>query len=158
MSTAINIGFACELLVNGMNRIEMDGADYDSSAAVERKLVEELAHHRAAGDDAPDMALVLDAACLKLALSTPSCTRRLLLLATRCVAFIGCRVSPADKAAVVSLVRSFLPAVRTLAIGDGANDVGMIQVRARCRCRRQHHLHAASARTHPQVSCASAAL
>jgi magnesium-transporting ATPase (P-type) len=129
MSTAVNIAFACELLVNGMNRIELDGDVYGSAEQVERKLVEELMHFRARqGDaDAPDMALVIDATCLKLALSTPSSTRRLLLLATRCVAFVGCRVSPADKAAVVNLVRRFLPDVRTLAIGDGANDVGMIQ-------------------------------
>ena len=129
MSTAVNIAFACELLVNGMNRIELDGDVYGSAEQVERKLVEELMHFRARqGDaDAPDMALVIDATVLKLALSTPSSTRRLLLLATRCVAFVGCRVSPADKATVVNLVRHFLPDVRTLAIGDGANDVGMIQ-------------------------------
>lgn len=46
------------------------------------------------------------------------CSSRLLL----------CRVSPMQKAAVTKLVQAKCGAV-TLGIGDGANDVGMIQVR-----------------------------
>lgn len=51
-----------------------------------------------------------------------------LLRATqRCQAVIACRVSPKQKADIVELVRaSRSPAPMTLAIGDGANDVGMI--------------------------------
>ena len=37
-----------------------------------------------------------------------------------------CRVSPKQKASIVKMVRSALPDARTLAIGDGANDVNMI--------------------------------
>jgi phospholipid-translocating ATPase len=51
----------------------------------------------------------------------------LLRLAKRCSAVICCRVSPKQKALVVELVRDGIPDVRTLAIGDGANDVSMIQ-------------------------------
>ena len=39
-----------------------------------------------------------------------------------------CRVSPLQKAELVELVKNHVKAI-TLAIGDGANDVGMIQVR-----------------------------
>lgn len=39
------------------------------------------------------------------------------------------RVSPSQKAAVVELVKSKVKNSITLAIGDGANDVAMIQVR-----------------------------
>jgi phospholipid-translocating ATPase len=54
--------------------------------------------------------------------------RRLLLqLATQCEGVICCRVSPLQKALVVNLVKDGLGAM-TLAIGDGANDVSMIQV------------------------------
>ena len=38
------------------------------------------------------------------------------------------RVSPAQKAAIVQLVKTKVKNSITLAIGDGANDVGMIQV------------------------------
>ena len=45
---------------------------------------------------------------------------------TRCESVICCRVSPKEKADVVRLVKNNLGKV-TLAIGDGANDVNMIQ-------------------------------
>jgi phospholipid-translocating ATPase len=40
---------------------------------------------------------------------------------------ICCRASPAQKANVVKEIRARLPGVLTLAIGDGANDIAMIQ-------------------------------
>jgi phospholipid-translocating ATPase len=52
----------------------------------------------------------------------------LLTLATQCEGVICCRVSPLQKALIVRLVKDGLDAM-TLAIGDGANDVSMIQVR-----------------------------
>jgi phospholipid-transporting ATPase len=37
-----------------------------------------------------------------------------------------CRVSPQQKADVVTMIKNRLPEKSTLAIGDGANDVSMI--------------------------------
>lgn len=51
----------------------------------------------------------------------------LLDLAKLCEGVICCRVSPLQKALVVKLVKDGLGTM-TLAIGDGANDVSMIQV------------------------------
>ena len=51
----------------------------------------------------------------------------LLRLAIQCEGVICCRVSPLQKAFIVKLVKEGLGAM-TLAIGDGANDVSMIQV------------------------------
>lgn len=39
---------------------------------------------------------------------------------------IACRVSPKQKAEIVTMVRRKNPKLTTLAIGDGANDVNMI--------------------------------
>ncbi len=39
---------------------------------------------------------------------------------------LACRVSPKQKADIVSVVRNKFPNKTTLAIGDGANDVNMI--------------------------------
>jgi phospholipid-transporting ATPase len=39
---------------------------------------------------------------------------------------LACRVSPKQKADIVSLVKNKYPGLTTLAIGDGANDVNMI--------------------------------
>ena len=52
--------------------------------------------------------------------------RYFLKIAKSCEAVICCRVSPAQKADVVKLVKDDDPEAITLAIGDGANDVPMI--------------------------------
>jgi magnesium-transporting ATPase (P-type) len=44
-----------------------------------------------------------------------------------CQAVVGCRVSPDQKREMVHLIKFGVPGVRTLSIGDGANDVAMIQ-------------------------------
>lgn len=71
------------------------------------------------------MALVIDGATLKYALSC-DLRREFLDLCISCKVVICCRVSPIQKAEVVDLVTTNTNAV-TLAIGDGANDVAMIQ-------------------------------
>ena len=43
-----------------------------------------------------------------------------------CEAVICCRVSPKQKAEVVRMIKQDDPQALTLAIGDGANDVSMI--------------------------------
>ena len=44
-----------------------------------------------------------------------------------CKAVVGCRVSPDQKREMVNMIKVGVEGVRTLAIGDGANDVAMIQ-------------------------------
>ena len=51
----------------------------------------------------------------------------MLRLGTLCQSVVCCRVSPKQKALVVKLVKDGIPGTMTLAIGDGANDVSMIQ-------------------------------
>ena len=55
-------------------------------------------------------------------------TKKLLRLGQCCKSVIACRVSPSQKAGIVSMVKhGITPMPVTLAIGDGANDVSMIQ-------------------------------
>ncbi|EMD38048.1 hypothetical protein CERSUDRAFT_113198 [Gelatoporia subvermispora B] len=70
--------------------------------------------------------LVIDGAALGSALDDERSKYLLLRLAMQCEGVICCRVSPLQKALVVRLVKDGLGAM-TLAIGDGANDVSMIQ-------------------------------
>lgn len=49
-----------------------------------------------------------------------------LLFSMCCQSVVCCRVSPDQKRSIVDLVKLNVPGVRTLAIGDGANDVAMI--------------------------------
>ncbi|KAI8906468.1 hypothetical protein EDD86DRAFT_240841, partial [Gorgonomyces haynaldii] len=72
------------------------------------------------------IALIIDGKSLEYALED-DVKMTFLELATMCKAVICCRVSPLQKALVVRLVRNNVEKAVTLAIGDGANDVTMIQ-------------------------------
>jgi magnesium-transporting ATPase (P-type) len=81
---------------------------------------------RHAGESA--RALVIEGAALKHMLGDPELEEIVFSIASKCDAVIACRVSPRQKALLVKLVRHHVvPEPVTLAIGDGANDVGMIQ-------------------------------
>lgn len=71
-------------------------------------------------------ALIIDGITLKHALERAECRRLLLEISGQTESVICCRVSPLQKAKVVELVRHSRNAI-TMAIGDGANDVSMIQ-------------------------------
>ncbi|TFK36361.1 hypothetical protein BDQ12DRAFT_686784 [Crucibulum laeve] len=78
------------------------------------------------GDRPGGFVLVIDGGALEVALEDEIHKDLLLRLAMLCEGVICCRVSPLQKALVVRLVKDGL-GVMTLAIGDGANDVSMIQ-------------------------------
>jgi len=79
------------------------------------------------GDRPGGFVLVIDGSALEVALSDDRHKDLLLRLAMVCEGVICCRVSPLQKALIVRLVKDGIGAM-TLAIGDGANDVSMIQV------------------------------
>jgi phospholipid-translocating ATPase len=70
--------------------------------------------------------LVIDGDSLHTILDDKSASLEFLKCALRCRSVVCCRVSPKQKALVVNLVKRNLNAM-CLSIGDGANDVGMIQ-------------------------------
>ncbi|XP_064165818.1 phospholipid-transporting ATPase VA isoform X1 [Anguilla rostrata] len=150
--TAINIAYACRLLDPEEELIILN-ADTQEACAV---LLEESLHYiqskflcdfpeqgsRASPDDlgppgplgSPGpppalvhrLGLVIDGRTLAYALDG-SLEERFLAVARSCRSVLCCRSTPLQKSMVVKLVRSKLK-VMTLAIGDGANDVSMIQV------------------------------
>lgn len=69
-------------------------------------------------------ALVIDEQALDYALKHPTARAYLLYVSINSAAVICCRARPDQKARVVDLIRRGVPSSRTLAIGDGANDVG----------------------------------
>lgn len=71
-------------------------------------------------------ALVIDGNALSHALCEDFSKDLLLSISTQCKSVICCRVSPLQKALIVKLIKDGLGVI-TLAIGDGANDVSMIQ-------------------------------
>lgn len=70
-------------------------------------------------------ALVIDGKALHYCLSL-ECRKDFLTLALACCTVVCCRATPKNKALVVEFIKRMTGAV-TLAIGDGANDVSMIQ-------------------------------
>lgn len=73
-------------------------------------------------------ALVVEGAALSHLLGNDLLEEIFFAVASQCDSVIACRVSPKQKALLVNLVQNYVdPVPVTLAIGDGANDVGMIQ-------------------------------
>uniref|UniRef100_A0A8C9TZ99 Phospholipid-transporting ATPase n=1 Tax=Scleropages formosus TaxID=113540 RepID=A0A8C9TZ99_SCLFO len=120
--TAINIGHSCKLLTKNMGLLVINEATLDDTR-------ESLSRHcRMLGNvlhKENDFALIIDGKTLKYALAFGA-RHYFLDLALTCKAVICCRVSPMQKSEVVDLVKKQVQVI-TLAIGDGANDVGMIQ-------------------------------
>ena len=137
VETAINIGFSCNLLSNEMDLIVFKIDDDTVEAAsieLEKNLktfnitgsAEELKEARKNHEPPePTHAIVIDGDSLKLMLND-ELRQKFLLLCKQCKSVLCCRVSPSQKAAVVQMVKDGLD-VMTLSIGDGANDVAMIQ-------------------------------
>lgn len=85
-------------------------------------------HHAVAPTGEGPRALVIEGAALKHLLGDYELKEVIFSIASQCDAVIACRVSPRQKALLVKMVRHHVvPEPVTLAIGDGANDVGMIQ-------------------------------
>ncbi len=75
-----------------------------------------------------DLALVVDGESLNEIFGYREAELAFLALAKMCYSVIACRVSPSQKRLLVRLVKkNVVPKPVTLAIGDGANDVGMLQ-------------------------------
>uniref|UniRef100_A0A671T6Q8 Phospholipid-transporting ATPase n=1 Tax=Sinocyclocheilus anshuiensis TaxID=1608454 RepID=A0A671T6Q8_9TELE len=120
--TAINIGYSCRLVSHGMSLIIVNEDSLDATRATL------TAHCSSLGDSLRkenELALIIDGQTLKYALSF-EVRQAFLDLALSCKAVICCRVSPLQKSEIVDMVKKHVKAI-TLAIGDGANDVGMIQ-------------------------------
>jgi phospholipid-transporting ATPase len=124
--TAINIGLSCKLISEDMNLIIVNQETKDATRAfVTKKLTAIKQARETTSTEADILALVIDGKSLTFALEK-DLEKLFLDLAVMCKAVICCRVSPLQKALVVKLVKRHLKA-NLLAIGDGANDVGMIQ-------------------------------
>jgi phospholipid-transporting ATPase len=141
--TAINIGHACRLINEGMRLLIINSENVKELVAQVDELFnsDDVQSHLKSNRVSSRLAVVCDGKSLvhvfppKNAMSTPAkeavakeLARKILSISSVCRALIACRVSPAQKADIVNLVRYNSPhKVVTLAIGDGANDVNMIQ-------------------------------
>lgn len=121
VETALNIALSC-------GHIPPDAKKY---FIMECKNREEMLLHLNALDReiifgiGQECALLIDGKSLGVALAEASSEFR--DVAVKCTAVLCCRLSPLQKSEVVSLIKSSNENYNTASIGDGANDVSMIQ-------------------------------
>lgn len=149
LQTAMEIGKLCNL-IKGMDKLFK--LDCDSRAELTQQLrsmtsyfTEELDHNRLANKSLlncltpelpnaavhkPNTIMIITGKNLKWAFEEhekgDDVQSNFLKIASACEAVICCRVTPLQKSLVVEKIGNYKN-VRTLAIGDGANDVSMIQ-------------------------------
>ncbi|CAI5651883.1 unnamed protein product [Oreochromis niloticus] len=126
--TAVNIGYACGLLEDEDLVINMGCKDKITCTNILDCTLEEVRRYNADPrnvDTTLNMSLVIDGLTLDKALS-PDLLDRFVALVKHCRSVLCCRVTPLQKSRVVKVIREKLK-VMTLAAGDGANDVNMIQ-------------------------------
>uniref|UniRef100_A0A8C1GNJ2 Phospholipid-transporting ATPase n=1 Tax=Cyprinus carpio TaxID=7962 RepID=A0A8C1GNJ2_CYPCA len=121
--TAINIAYSCKLL---------EHEDLVFTFSTSRKVLQCQLTNASVPEQTftgplmePSIGLVIDGPTLSMAMSD-ELVELFVELCKHCRAVLCCRVTPLQKSAVVKLIRQKLR-VMTLAVGDGANDVNMIQ-------------------------------
>jgi len=122
--TAINIARSCLLHKDNMQLIVVNSSSLEEAKNDIKEPLDRLRDDKLVGKD-NDLTLVVDGKSLEYTL-TPELQKDFIDLCTSCKAVVACRVSPSQKAEIVQLVKDHTKAI-TLSIGDGANDVAMIQ-------------------------------
>lgn len=126
--TAINISFSCKHLDAQMERLMItdinDPVQIKKKLEEFKKLIKETPPNT--GKSNVTYALIIDGFTLGRVFQA-DLEDEFRDVCMNCVAVLCCRMSPAQKAQVVKLVKMSKGKPMTAAIGDGANDVSMIQ-------------------------------
>lgn len=124
LETARNIGFSTKVLTPSMDLQIID----EEEGTLELSEIAERWASRAKKDVDRRGLMVTGKSLSVLMSSSEDMKEEFLEVAQGCAVLIACRVSPAQKAELVRLIRTGVePAPVTLSVGDGANDVPMIQ-------------------------------
>ena len=119
--TAINIGHSCRLIKDYSSVTVLDheagNVDHAITAAVSNIQTGSVAHS----------VVVVDGQTLSTITACDASNTLFLELAILADSVICCRASPSQKASLVHSIRKRVGGSVTLAIGDGANDIAMIQ-------------------------------
>uniref|UniRef100_A0A7N8X4U9 Phospholipid-transporting ATPase n=1 Tax=Mastacembelus armatus TaxID=205130 RepID=A0A7N8X4U9_9TELE len=114
--TAVSVSLSCGHFHRTMNILELLQQRSDNECAEQLGRLE---------DHVIQHGLVVDGASLSLALREHE--KLFMEVCKNCSAVLCCRMAPLQKAKVVRLIKTSPEKPITLAIGDGANDVSMIQ-------------------------------
>ena len=142
MNTAYNIGLSCNLISKNMKIFNICGIepkkDENTLEIINKKEREQIIldfakeFNKFKGDfdsmkgHTLQYGILVDEKAL-LTINEDYETQKIFLdIAKDAVAVICCRVSPLQKSQVVKMMKNYSPNSKTLAIGDGGNDVSMI--------------------------------
>ncbi|KAL6070245.1 Phospholipid-transporting ATPase [Balamuthia mandrillaris] len=129
-ATAINIGYSSRLLTRDMHLIKINAESAEqfieqlNEAASLNNIASSYQTEGGNSSTPPKLACVIDGTSLKFALR--DYPDEFYNFITTCASVVCCRVTPLQKAKVVKLIKEKSKSV-CLSIGDGANDVSMIQ-------------------------------
>ncbi|XP_072294416.1 phospholipid-transporting ATPase IF isoform X1 [Eucyclogobius newberryi] len=119
--TAVSVSLSCGHFHRTMNTLELLQQRSDNECAEQlRRLARRIKE-----DHVIQHGLVVDGASLSLALREHE--KLFMEVCKNCSAVLCCRMAPLQKAKVVRLIKTSPEKPITLAVGDGANDVSMIQ-------------------------------
>uniref|UniRef100_A0AAF5D3S5 Phospholipid-transporting ATPase n=1 Tax=Strongyloides stercoralis TaxID=6248 RepID=A0AAF5D3S5_STRER len=119
--TAVNIAQSSALFSMNSNILILSGKTYDETSRCLHEINQKVDEFK---KNDMKFSLVVDGTCLHNII-TGECRTEFLNLALQCETVVCCRMSPMQKSDVVELIQSRCNHV--LAVGDGANDVAMIQ-------------------------------
>jgi phospholipid-translocating ATPase len=119
--TAINVGHSCRLVKDYSTLTILDHENGDVEQTIVQ-LTSDLTRNRVAHS-----VVVVDGQTLSKIEADEIVMKRFFQLAIRVDSVICCRASPKQKAFLVKSIRTHVQDAITLAIGDGANDIAMIQ-------------------------------
>ena len=121
--TAINISQSCGHFLPGMTLIDIAGLNRADTGRVMTEKLEQCAESKGM----EDKILIVDGKTLLTVFGKISLIQMLRDLTSECRSVICCRMSPLQKAEIVQMIKSSEANPVTAAVGDGANDVAMIQ-------------------------------
>ncbi|XP_066393576.1 phospholipid-transporting ATPase 1-like isoform X5 [Miscanthus floridulus] len=127
--TAISIGYSCKLLTRDMTQIVINSRSRDSCRKSLEDAIAMVNKYQSFSTDPQlrvPLALIIDGNSL-VYIFDMDWDEKLFEIAIACDVVLCCRVAPLQKAGIVDLIKKRTSDM-TLAIGDGANDVSMIQM------------------------------
>ncbi|XP_072939136.1 phospholipid-transporting ATPase IF-like [Epargyreus clarus] len=122
VETAINVAQSCSHISENDRRLFLIGVEDDVALQAHLDVCYRTIHE----PSYRDLTLIVDGTSMSCILDTPAAPK-FVDISLKCNAVLCCRLSPIQKAKIVKLIKNSSERPITAAIGDGANDISMIQ-------------------------------
>ena len=121
--TALNMAHASGIVKTGLRQIDLcEVLDKKSLFTLIREI-----HDNPTDWSFPQSYIVLDGKAISAIMKSYEFKQKLSSVTTKCHSIIACRLSPVQKSQLVTMIKEANTSNITCAIGDGGNDVSMIQ-------------------------------